>query len=86
MLAEIGLDPPTMSDFSYRLSPPAFNLIPMLTEMPPGLDWETCDRASGADRPWPVFPGVHPRLRRPVCPCVRGRIKENVRFLRRRCG
>jgi len=84
MLAEIGRDPPTMSYFSYRLSPASFNLGLMLTEMAPGLDWETCDRArlardSGFDGRF--FTGVRTTrvYCRPVCP-VRPAKSKNVRF------
>jgi AraC family transcriptional regulator of adaptative response/methylated-DNA-[protein]-cysteine methyltransferase len=84
MLAEIGRDPPTMSDFSYRLSPAAFNLSPMLTEMAPGLDWEACDRARLARDPGfdgRFFTGVRTTrvYCRPVCP-VRPAKSKNVQF------
>ena len=84
MLAEIGRDPPTESDFSYRLSPGSFNLSPMLTEMPPGLDWEICDRARLARDPGfdgRFFTGVRTTriYCRPVCP-VRPAQSKNVQF------
>jgi len=84
MLAEIGRDPATESDFSYRLSLGSFNLSPMLTEMPPGLDWEICDRARLARDPGSdgrFFTGVRTTriYCRPVCP-VRPAQSKNVQF------
>jgi len=90
MLAEIGRDPPTESDFSYRLSPGSFNLSPMSTEMPPGLDWETCDRARLARDPGfdgRFFTGVRTTriYCRPVCP-VRPAQSKNVQFFATAAG
>src|SRR5437870_9496214 len=84
MPAGIGRDPPTESDFGYWLSPASFNLSLMLTEMPPGLDWEICDRARLARDPGfdgRFFTGVRTTriYCRPVCP-VRPAQSKNVRF------
>ena len=84
MLAEIGRDPPIESDFGYRLSAPSVNLALMSTEISPGLDWETCDRARLARDPafdGVFFTGVRTTrvYCRPVCP-VRPARSKNVRF------
>jgi len=83
-LAEIGRDPPTESDFSYRLAPLSLTFIPMLATLPSGLDWEACDRARLARDPafdGVFFTGVRTTrvYCRPVCP-VRPAQSKNVQF------
>jgi hypothetical protein len=56
MLAGIGRDPPIESDFVYRASRRALNLVHMKAVLPLGLDWETCDRARLARDP--AFDGI----------------------------
>jgi AraC family transcriptional regulator of adaptative response/methylated-DNA-[protein]-cysteine methyltransferase len=84
VLAGIGHDPATESDFCYLLALHSLNLAPMLTKMLPGLDWEACDRARLARDP--AFDGVFftgvrtTRIYcRPVCP-VRPAQSKNVQF------
>ncbi len=84
MLAEIGRDPPTESDFSYPAPLPVLNLQGMKSVLPFGLDWETCDRARLARDP--AFDGVFftgvrtTRIYcRPICG-VRPAKSENVQF------
>jgi AraC family transcriptional regulator, regulatory protein of adaptative response / methylated-DNA-[protein]-cysteine methyltransferase len=84
MLAGIGRDPPIESDFVYRSPPASLSFMRMMTELPFGLDWETCDRARLARDPafdGVFFTGVRTTrvYCRPVCP-VRPAKSENVRF------
>jgi AraC family transcriptional regulator, regulatory protein of adaptative response / methylated-DNA-[protein]-cysteine methyltransferase len=83
-LARIGFDRPMASDFSYRLPRTSPNFTDMIGPLPPGLDWETCDRARLARDPafdGLFFTGVRTTriYCRPVCP-VRPAKSKNVRF------
>lgn len=84
MLAEIGRDPPTESDFSYQLASPSLIVMNVMTGFTAGLDWETCDRARLArDSAFDgvFFTGVRTTriYCRPVCP-VRPAQSKNVLF------
>jgi AraC family transcriptional regulator, regulatory protein of adaptative response / methylated-DNA-[protein]-cysteine methyltransferase len=83
-LAEIGRDPPTESVFGYQAALPPPIVIGMMTGLPPGLDWEICDRARLARDPsfdGVFFTGVRTTriYCRPVCP-VRPAQSKNVQF------
>src|SRR6266852_6233720 len=82
--AVFGHRPPTESDFGYQRRRSRSSFVPMLTEMPPELDRETCDRARFArDAAYDglFFVGVRTTriYCRPVCP-ARPAKSENVVF------
>jgi len=82
--AVFGHRPPTESDFGYQRRRSRSSFVPMLTEMPPELDRETCDRARFArDAAYDglFFVGVRTTriYCRPVCP-ARPAKSENVMF------
>src|SRR6266446_7175308 len=82
--AVFGHRPATESDFGYQHRPSRSSFHPMLTDMPPELDRETCDRARFArDAAYDglFFIGVRTTriYCRPVCP-ARPAKSENVVF------
>ena len=82
--AAFGHRPPTESDFGYQHRPSRSSFHPMLTDMLPELDRETCDRARFARDPaydGLFFVGVRTTriYCRPVCP-ARPAKSENVVF------